>query len=140
MFEFYHAARQQYVTGERVVVSRHKRSVNRCMLLSLLFCLWLAGMVLTGGYARQIWMLWMVTVETTTTPEAPPFKQSAQHYFFKKQPLPVKIEEPASEPEKADVDENVPEATEDDGSVEDENVDKANLRERVQKAFNSLEQ
>ncbi len=55
----------------------------------LLICLWFAGMVLVGGYARQLWALWIVKAEVTVEAETPAFKQSTQHYFFKKQPLPV---------------------------------------------------
>ena len=46
-------------------------------------------MVLVGGYARQLWVLWIVKAEVTVEAETPAFKQSTQHYFFKKQPLPV---------------------------------------------------
>ena len=31
----------------------------------LLICLWFAGMVLVGGYARQLWALWIVKAEVT---------------------------------------------------------------------------
>lgn len=46
-------------------------------------------MVLVGGYAVQLWVLWIVKAEVTVEAETPAFKQSTQHYFFKKQPLPV---------------------------------------------------
>lgn len=41
-------------------------------------------MVLVGGYARQLWVLWIVKAEVTVEAEAAPLlKQSTQHYFLK---------------------------------------------------------
>ncbi len=66
-----------------------KHSTIIYVICLLLICLWFAGMVLVGGYARQLWVLWIVKAEVTVEAETPAFKQSTQHYFFKKQPLPV---------------------------------------------------
>ena len=89
MFEFYIAAREQKETGHPGIFSRQKHSTIIYVICLLLICLWFAGMVLVGGYARQLWVLWIVKAEVTVEAETPAFKQSTQHYFFKKQPLPV---------------------------------------------------
>nr|WP_284038365.1 putative general secretion pathway protein GspB [Escherichia coli] len=89
MFEFYIAAREQKETGHPGIFSRQKHSTIIYVICLLLICLWFAGMVLVGGYARQLWALWIVKAEVTVDAETPAFKQSTQHYFFKKQPLPV---------------------------------------------------
>lgn len=88
MFEFYIAAREQKETGHPGIFSRQKHSTIIYVICLLLICLWFAGMVLVGGYARQLWALWIVKAEVTVDAETPAFKQSTQHYFFKKQPLP----------------------------------------------------
>ena len=121
MFEFYIAAREQKETGHPGIFSRQKHSTIIYVICLLLICLWFAGMVLVGGYARQLWALWIVKAEVTVDAETPAFKQSTQHYFFKKQPLPV-----------------VESVEEEDNTVE-ESDEKAGLRERVKNALNELE-
>ncbi len=83
MFEFYIAAREQKETGHPGIFSRQKHSTIIYVICLLLICLWFAGMVLVGGYARQLWVLWIVKAEVTVEAETPAFKQSTQHYFFK---------------------------------------------------------
>ncbi len=84
MFEFYIAAREQKETGHPGIFSRQKHSTIIYVICLLLICLWFAGMVLVGGYARQLWALWIVKAEVTVVDaETPAFKQSTQHYFFK---------------------------------------------------------
>ncbi len=83
MFEFYIAAREQKETGHPGIFSRQKHSTIIYVICLLLICLWFAGMVLVGGYARQLWALWIVKAEVTVDAETPAFKQSTQHYFSK---------------------------------------------------------
>ncbi len=83
MFEFYIAAREQKETGHSGIFSRQKHSTIIYVICLLLICLWFAGMVLVGGYARQLWALWIVKAEVTVDAETPAFKQSTQHYFSK---------------------------------------------------------
>ncbi|MFV2330287.1 hypothetical protein ACNISN_23340, partial [Escherichia coli] len=68
---------------------RHTPSTRIYVICLLLSCLWFAGLVLVGGYARQLWVLWIVQAEVTVEAETPAFKQSTHPYFFKKPPLPV---------------------------------------------------
>ena len=63
MFEFYIAAREQKETGHPGIFSRQKHSTIIYVICLLLICLWFAGMVLVGGYARQLWALWIVKAE-----------------------------------------------------------------------------
>lgn len=53
MFEFYIAAREQKETGHPGIFSRQKHSTIIYVICLLLICLWFAGMVLVGGYARS---------------------------------------------------------------------------------------
>ena len=78
MFEFYIAAREQKETGHPGIFSRQKHSTIIYVICLLLICLWFAGMVLVGGYARQLWVLWIVKAEVTVEAETPAFKQSKQ--------------------------------------------------------------
>lgn len=105
---------------------------------TLLICLWFAGMVLVGGYARQLWVLWIVKAEVTVEAETPAFKQSTQHYFFKKQPLPV-VESVEEEDDPGVAVENAPSSSEDEENTVEESEEKAGLRERVKNALNELE-
>lgn len=75
MFEFYIAAREQKETGHPGIFSRQKHSTIIYVICLLLICLWFAGMVLVGGYARQLWVLWIVKAEVTVEAETPAFKQ-----------------------------------------------------------------
>ena len=105
----------------------------------LLICLWFAGMVLVGGYARQLWALWIVKAEVTVVDaETPAFKQSTQHYFFKKQPLPV-VESVEEEDDPGVAVENATSSSEDEENTVEESDEKAGLRERVKNALNELE-
>ena len=94
--------------------------------------------VLVGGYARQRWALWIVKAEVTVDAETPAFKQSTQHYFFKKQPLPV-VESVEEEDEPGVAVENAPSSSEDEENTVEESDEKAGLRERVKNALNELE-
>lgn len=132
MFEFYFAAHQQQETGQRVTVQLQKRGKTKYAIWVLVTSLWFAGMVLAGGYAQQLWAIWIVKTENPVE-EAPPYKQSTQHYFFKKQPLPVVVE-PAED--EADEDATI----EDEGAATEESEEKAGLRERVKNALNELQQ
>ena len=118
MFEFYIAAREQKETGHPGIFSRQKHSTIIYVICLLLICLWFAGMVLVGGYARQLWALWIVKAEVTVDAETPAFKQSTQHYFFKK---------------------HAPSSSEDEENTVEESDEKAGLRERVKNALNELE-
>ena len=69
MFEFYIAAREQKETGHPGIFSRQKHSTIIYVICLLLICLWFAGMVLVGGYARQLWALWIVKAEVTVDAE-----------------------------------------------------------------------
>lgn len=71
MFEFYIAAREQKETGHPGIFSRQKHSTIIYVICLLLICLWFAGMVLVGGYARQLWVLWIVKAEVTVEAETP---------------------------------------------------------------------
>ena len=137
MFEFYIAAREQKETGHPGIFSRQKHSTIIYVICLLLICLWFAGMVLVGGYARQLWALWIVKAEVTVEAETPAFKQSTQHYFFKKQPLPVESVEEEDDPDVAV--ENAPSSSEDEENTVEESDEKAGLRERVKNALNELE-
>ena len=95
-------------------------------------------MVLVGGYARQLWVLWIVQAEVTVEAEPHAFKQSTQHYFFKKQPLPV-VESVEEEDDPGVAVENAPSSSEDEENTVEESEEKAGLRERVKNALNELE-
>ena len=138
MFEFYIAAREQKETGHPGIFSRQKHSTIIYVICLLLICLWFAGMVLVGGYARQLWVLWIVKAEVTVEAETPAFKQSTQHYFFKKQPLPV-VESVEEEDDPGVAVENAPSSSEDEENTVEESDEKAGLRERVENALNELE-
>lgn len=139
MFEFYIAAREQKETGHPGIFSRQKHSTIIYVICLLLICLWFAGMVLVGGYARQLWALWIVKAEVTVVDaETPAFKQSTQHYFFKKQPLPV-VESVEEEDDPGVAVENATSSSEDEENTVEENDEKAGLRERVKNALNELE-
>ncbi len=72
MFEFYIAAREQKETGHPGIFSRQKHStVIIYVICLLLICLWFARMVLVGGYARQLWVLWIVKAEVTVRLKRP---------------------------------------------------------------------
>lgn len=137
MFEFYIAAREQKETGHPGIFSRQKHSTIIYVICLLLICLWFAGMVLVGGYARQLWALWIVKAEVTVDAETPAFKQSTQHYFSK-QPLPV-VESVEEEDEPGVAVENAPSSSEDEENTVEESDEKAGLRERVKNALNELE-
>ncbi|HAL5935419.1 putative general secretion pathway protein GspB [Escherichia coli] len=138
MFEFYIAAREQKETGHPGIFSRQKHSTIIYVICLLLICLWFAGMVLVGGYARQLWVLWIVKAEVTVEAETPAFKQSTQHYFFKKQPLPV-VESVEEEDDPGVAVENAPSSSEDEENTVEESEEKAGLRERVKNALNEFE-
>ncbi|MCU9693133.1 general secretion pathway protein GspB, partial [Escherichia coli] len=88
--------------------------------------------------ARQLWVLWIVKAEVTVEAETPAFKQSTQHYFFKKQPLPV-VESVEEEDDPGVAVENAPSSSEDEENTVEESEEKAGLRERVKNALNELE-
>lgn len=137
MFEFYIAAREQKETGHPGIFSRQKHSTIIYVICLLLICLWFAGMVLVGGYAGQLWVLWMVKAEVTVEAETPAFKQSTQHYFFKNS------HSPSSNPSRRKMTrvavENAPSSSEDEENTVEESEEKAGLRERVKNALNELE-
>ena len=137
MFEFYIAAREQKETGHPGIFSRQKHSTIIYVICLLLICLWFAGMVLVGGYARQLWVLWIVKAEVTVEAETPAFKQSTQHYFFKKQPLPV-VESVEEEDDPGVAVENAPSSSEDEENTVEESEEKAGLRERVRQDHRPL--
>ncbi len=86
----------------------------------------------------QLWVLWIVKAEVTVEAETPAFKQSTQHYFFKKQPLPV-VESVEEEDDPGVAVENAPSSSEDEENTVEESEEKAGLRERVKNALNELE-
>ncbi len=61
-----------------------------------------------------------------------------QHYFFKKQPLPV-VESVEEEDDPGVAVENAPSSSEDEENTVEESEEKAGLRERVKNALNELE-
>ena len=92
---------------------------------------------MVGGYARQLWALWIVKAEVTVDAETPAFKQSTQHYFFKKQPLPV-VESVEEEDEPGVAVENAPSSSEDEEKTGEERAENAGVRERVKNALPEL--
>lgn len=137
MFEFYIAAREQKETGHPGIFSRQKHSTIIYVICLLLICLWFAGMVLVGGYARQLWALWIVKAEVTVDAETPAFKQSTQHYFSKNS------HSPSSNPSRRKMNQasrlRMPSSSEDEENTVEESDEKAGLRERVKNALNELE-
>ena len=85
----------------------------------------------------QLWVL-DSKAEVTVEAETPAFKQSTQHYFFKKQPLPV-VESVEEEDDPGVAVENAPSSSEDEENTVEESDEKAGLRERVKNALNELE-
>lgn len=83
MFEFYIAAREQKETGHPGIFSRQKHSTIIYVICLLLICLWFAGMVLVGGYARQLWALWIVKAEVTVDAETPALNNQHNTIFQK---------------------------------------------------------
>ncbi|EYD82238.1 TPA: hypothetical protein ACGJPB_003982 [Escherichia coli] len=139
MFEFYFAAHQQRESGQRVTVQLQKHGKTKYAIWALVTSLWFAGMVLAGGYAQQLWAIWIVKTENSVE-EAPPYKQSTQHYFFKKQPLPVVVEPAEDDADEDATIENEASSSEDEGTATGESEEKAGLRERVKNALNELQQ
>lgn len=62
---------------------------------------------------------WIVKAEVTVEAETPAFKQSTQHYFFKKQPLPV-VESVEEEDDPGVAVENAPSSSEDEENTVEE--------------------
>ncbi len=88
MFEFYIAAREQKETGHPGIFSRQKHSTIIYVICNKLICLWFAGMVLVGGYARQLWVLWIVKAEVTVEAETPAFYTINTTLFLQKTATP----------------------------------------------------
>ena len=137
MFEFYIAAREQKETGHPGIFSRQKHSTIIYVICLLLICLWFAGMVLVGGYARQLWVLWIVKAEVTVELKRRFKPINTTTISFKNSHSRLESVEEEDDPGVAV--ENAPSSSEDEENTVEESDEKAGLRERVKNALNELE-
>lgn len=139
MFDFYTAAQRQERTGQRVTVLRAGYRLKNRIVAGVLLLLWGSMLVIAGGCAHQLWRLWFVPVQQSDANEEAPFKLATQHYFFKKQPLPEMVVEP-DEAEPIDDEEEISDEPIESSVNEGEGAGKDELRERVKKAIEALNQ